>query len=98
MGLGFSRETALRITGLSNGFQGFLGKHCGSDSYKQGKVIRRGSKGKSNVGWKQSKIACGFLENWRNQNSEPLELKFFNKLRNLNQKGYQGSLTEEIQV
>lgn len=41
-GVGIFQAESTKDNDLSQGPQDFLGRHCGSDSYKQGKV-RRGS-------------------------------------------------------
>lgn len=60
-GVGIFQAESTKDNDLSQGPQDFLGRHCGSDSYKQGKV-RRGSKGKSKLRQKQLKTGSGLQE------------------------------------
>lgn len=56
---GILQETAKRITGLSKEFQDFFGRQCSFNSYKH-EEVRRESKDKGSLQWKQSKTGSRF--------------------------------------
>lgn len=86
IGVGFSRESALRIRGLSKGFRNFLGRPT-VILILTNREIGGDQKAKATLDESNQKLALDSKKKWINQKTQLLELNIFSKLRNLYQKG-----------